>query len=110
MWSVRTLHRRSIGRREALVRFTRSELYDAIMRLGILSDTHGKLDATIAAVRTLRDAGAEFYIHCGDVGGEAILDQLAGLPSAFVFGNNDYDRQDLARYAASIDVRCLREF
>src|SRR5206468_3508718 len=24
--------------------------------------------------------------------------------------NNDYDRQDLARYAASIDVRCLREF
>lgn len=80
------------------------------MRLGILSDTHGKLDAMIAAMRTLRNAGAEYYIHCGDVGGEAILDELAGLTSAFVFGNNDYDRRELARYSASIDVRCLREF
>jgi putative phosphoesterase len=81
------------------------------MLLGILSDTHGRVDATAEGMRLLRAAGAGYAIHCGDVGSTDVLDHLAGdPPAAFVFGNNDYDRVDLARYAAAIDVRCLDAF
>ena len=80
------------------------------MLIGLLSDTHDRLDATIAGVRVLREAGAEFFLHGGDVGGERILDVFAGDKAAFVFGNNDWDRRELARYAEKIGVQCLEEF
>jgi len=78
-----------------------------IMIVGILSDTHDRVDATAAAVKTLTANGAEFLIHCGDVGSDPILDQLAGIPSAFVWGNNDFDRRGLQRYAEQLGIRCL---
>jgi hypothetical protein len=80
------------------------------MILGILSDTHDHPDAMAAAMKLLRDAGAEFFIHCGDVGGERILDLLAGVPALFVWGNTDYDRADLARYAADLGIDCRGTF
>jgi len=80
------------------------------MLLGILSDTHNRLDAMIAAMRILQASGAEFFIHCGDIGDEAIIDQLAGHPAAFVWGNNDFDRARLAKYANSLGIRCLDSF
>jgi putative phosphoesterase len=80
------------------------------MLIGILSDTHDRVDAMAAAMKLLRDAGAEFYIHCGDVGSERVLDHLAGTACAFVFGNTDWDRAALARYAQSIGVACHGSF
>ena len=77
------------------------------MIVGILSDTHDRADATMLAVRALREAGAAFVIHCGDVGSERVLDHLAGIPSAFIFGNNDWDKRGLQRYANDLGVRCL---
>ena len=74
------------------------------MILGILSDTHNRIDAMRAGMAALRAAGAEFYIHCGDLGNETILDELAGVPNAAVWGNNDLDRVRLGHYAASIGV------
>jgi putative phosphoesterase len=75
--------------------------------VGILSDTHDRVEPARAAVELLRHGGAEFYVHCGDVGTESVLDLLAGLPSAFVFGNTDWDRRGLERYAADFHVSCL---
>lgn len=75
--------------------------------VGLLSDTHDRADAAMLGVRALRQAGAEFLIHSGDVGSERILDHLAGIPSAFVFGNNDWDKRGLMRYASELGVRCL---
>jgi hypothetical protein len=72
--------------------------------IGILSDTHDRLESTIAGLNSLRAAGAEFFIHCGDVGGERILDQLAGLKAALVWGNNDWDRRELTRYAENLGI------
>ena len=46
------------------------------MIIGILSDTHDRADTAAAAIRILRDHGAEFFIHCGDVGSERVLEQL----------------------------------
>lgn len=73
----------------------------------MLSDTHDRADATLLAVRILQSGGAQYLIHCGDVGSEQILDHLGGVPSAFVFGNNDWDRNALQRYAEQLEVRCL---
>jgi putative phosphoesterase len=74
--------------------------------LGVLSDTHDRVDAAAAGINVLRAAGAEFLIHCGDVGGERILDLLAGFPSVFVWGNCDSDRASLADYARDLGVEC----
>lgn len=76
------------------------------MLIGILSDTHDHADAARAAVELLGRKGAEFYIHCGDVGGQEVLDELAGKPAAFVWGNNDWDRRALQRYADSLGIAC----
>jgi putative phosphoesterase len=77
------------------------------MLIGVLSDTHDRVEAMAAAIELLRQREAEFFIHCGDVGSTRVLDYLAGLPSAFVWGNCDYDRLGLARYAEKLGIQCF---
>jgi putative phosphoesterase len=74
------------------------------MLLGILSDSHDRYEMMAQAVTVLRARGARFLIHCGDVGSPRMLDHLAGIPSAVVWGNCDWDRAGLARYGRAIDV------
>jgi putative phosphoesterase len=76
------------------------------MKIGILSDTHGKDAMAAAAVALLQLHGAEYFIHCGDIGSPQVLDRLAGLKCTVVFGNTDYDRQPLARYARDLGIDC----
>src|SRR5688572_14146288 len=80
------------------------------MLIGIVSDTHDKADTMAVVMRILRERGAEFFIHCGDVGSTRVLDHLAGLPACFVFGNCDWDRAVLKRYAQDIDLACHDSF
>ena len=80
------------------------------MLIGILSDTHDRAEMAAKGIAMLRDAGAEFFIHCGDLCSEPVLDHLAGLPGAFVFGNCDWDRNTLRKYAAITGVRCCETF
>jgi putative phosphoesterase len=80
------------------------------MLIGVLSDTHDRVQPAKLGIATLRAAGAEYYIHCGDVGGERIFDLMAGLPCTFVFGNNDFDRAGLARYAQDLGIQCGDKF
>ena len=63
-----------------------------------------------AGIDALRGAGAQFYVHCGDIGTQPCIDLLAGLGGAFVFGNNDWDRATLANYAESIGVQCYGNY
>ena len=76
------------------------------MLIGILSDTHDRAKMMAAAILLLREKKAEFFIHCGDVGEESMLDHLAGLPCAFIWGNNDWDRAGLQRYAQQLGISC----
>lgn len=80
------------------------------MRLGILSDTHDRAPAMKAAVALLQEHQAQYLIHCGDIGSEHMLDYLAGLPSAFIFGNNDWDRPAIKRYAQRLGIMCCDTF
>ena len=80
------------------------------MLIGILSDTHDRVDAMAAAMELLRGRRAEFFVHCGDVGSERVIDHLAGVPAAFVFGNTDWDRGTLSRYAQKLGVACYGSY
>lgn len=56
--------------------------------IGVLSDTHGKLDPRAYAAL----ADCDHIIHAGDIGGPSILRELETLaPVTAVLGNNDYD-------------------
>lgn len=79
------------------------------MIVGILSDTHGRAMAAREGLKVLHANGAEFFIHCGDVG-DNVLELLPSEKSAFVFGNNDYDHAGLKRIAEIVAVRCLGAF
>jgi putative phosphoesterase len=77
------------------------------MLLGILSDTHDRVERTKAGVALLVNAGAEALIHCGDITIPEVVFELAPLPSYFVFGNCDFDLEELRRSIATIGGVCL---
>lgn len=59
------------------------------MILGILSDSHGRVDRVREALAVFDRVGAETLIHCGDVGGISVFDELVGRNLHFVWGNTD---------------------
>ena len=68
------------------------------MHLGILSDTHGHRERTASIVQALLTSGAKTLIHCGDIGSEEVLFEIAErtlpqeVPVYAVLGNVDlYD-------------------
>ena len=64
-------------------------------KLGIISDTHGLLNETVLAVQLFRESGVQAVIHCGDIGGNAIVEAFQGLETHFVLGNVDGDSEVL---------------
>lgn len=65
------------------------------MRIGVLADIHGNLEALQAVLKRLQQENVEQYIQCGDIIGygpdsEACVRQVARLPLlASVMGNHD---------------------
>jgi putative phosphoesterase len=77
------------------------------MKLGILSDTHGHLERTTRALHLLQREKVDHLIHCGDVGGDLILDLLfeqqeTGTPVTVVPGNVDEWNPELILYARKL--------
>ncbi len=57
-----------------------------VHRIGLISDTHGLVRAGVHTAL----AGVELILHAGDVGGDAILDELELIaPVLAVYGNTD---------------------
>ena len=79
------------------------------MILGVLSDTHGHVQRTAAAVRVLREAGAEAFVHLGDIGGTEVLDELAGLRVWLLWGNIDWPDSRLAEHAHKLGLTFASE-
>jgi len=66
--------------------------------IGLISDTHGMVRASVHDAL----AGVELILHAGDVGGNAILDELEVIaPVLAVYGNTDVPFDP--RLTASID-------
>lgn len=61
------------------------------MKIGVISDTHTKIKKVQRAIETLKEDGAEFIIHAGDIVEVQALEMLknSGLKYMAVYGNND---------------------
>ena len=77
------------------------------MKIGILSDTHDQVERTSLAVSSLIRAGAEALVHCGDITCRDVVLECGGLPSIYVFGNNDFDHDELRRAILEVGGVCL---
>lgn len=49
------------------------------MKVGIISDTHGQVDLALSAAREFIFRGAEAVLHCGDIGSDMVLTEMAAL-------------------------------
>lgn len=65
------------------------------MRIGVVSDTHDRLETVAEAVRLLTEHRAELILHCGDIETPDTIEAFRGIPTHFVFGNWDKDRAKL---------------
>ncbi len=86
---------------------TQSPLNGSHALIGIISDTHNRLERTLAAVKLIAERGAQVLIHCGDLTEPDIVQACGQLSSYFVFGNNDYDIPALRRTIGAVDGVCL---
>lgn len=64
-----------------------------MLRILIMSDSHGRNENVELAIAQVREEIGEFQmlIHLGDVGDARELESLAGVPCHIVRGNTDYD-------------------
>ncbi len=59
------------------------------MRVGILSDSHGRFEVVRRAMSLFDAHDVVHVIHCGDVGGIEVLEEMLPRPCHFVWGNCD---------------------
>ena len=64
-----------------------------MLRILVMSDSHGRNENVELAIEQVREEIGEFQmlIHLGDVGDAREIESLAGVPCYIVRGNTDYD-------------------
>ncbi len=80
------------------------------MHIAVVSDTHGHVGSTEAAVRLLGRKKVAAVVHCGDIGSPSIVPLFAAWPTHFVFGNVDHNEGALARAIAEAGQVCHGRF
>ncbi|HUS91030.1 MAG TPA: metallophosphoesterase family protein [Phycisphaerae bacterium] len=83
------------------------------MKIGILSDSHGRLDLIREALRIFAFNGVDAIVHCGDVGPGECVDALAEAKAKakvyVVAGNMDKHVEDLATRCKAGDIEFATE-
>lgn len=74
------------------------------MLIGILSDSHGRAMMVRRAMALFDALGATQIIHCGDVGGVDVFDEMVGRRVAFVWGNTDEPDSAQNAYLRSVGL------
>lgn len=74
------------------------------MLVGLLSDTHDRLDALRRAVNVLVAHGAEHLVHAGDWSSPLAVEAMVelGVPFTGVLGNVERDREASARVSPHV--------
>jgi putative phosphoesterase len=80
------------------------------MKIGVLSDSHGRTDNVALALAEFRARAVELLIHCGDVDDAETVRVFAGWDIHFVFGNCDGDRTGIRRAIAAIGGKLHEPF
>lgn len=69
------------------------------LKVGVISDTHGQVDLAVAASREFIFRAVDAVIHCGDIGSDMVLIEMASLfstldiPIYAVLGNCDIHQE-----------------
>jgi uncharacterized protein len=71
-----------------------------VMRIGVVSDTHGHVQNALAAARMLESLDVEAVLHCGDIGSPQIPAAFSRWPTHYVLGNVDHYEDEL--YAGAV--------
>jgi len=76
------------------------------MKIGIISDSHDRIESTNRAIDLIKEKEAEVLIHCGDFCAPFMMAELAkfGKEVHCVFGNTD-DRFMTPRKAESLGIK-----
>lgn len=80
------------------------------MRIGVVSDTHAHVVNTQAALTLLESLAVERVLHCGDIGSIVVAKLFTHWPTDFVFGNCDYERDELAAAITEAGQTCHGKF
>lgn len=62
------------------------------MLIGVISDTHGRVEPTRKGLRLFESFDVAVVLHCGDVGSAEIVSLFAPWTAHFVCGNTDSPR------------------
>ncbi len=94
--TLSTLHKKLLSTRDASNAKKKK-------KIGILSDTHTKVDLAKECIERLLADGAQFLIHAGDIVDVKVLELLknSGVGYVAVYGNND---THLAQYHRSYNL------
>jgi len=81
------------------------------MKVGIISDTHGHVALVRQAAAWFIQEGVQAVIHCGAIGTESVLTELAeafdpvGIPVHAVTGNMDVHHENITQFPATASLR-----
>lgn len=78
--------------------------------VGILSDSHGRLDAIGAALAAFAARDVQTVIHCGDIDTPEAVTAFRGWTTHFVLGNCDWDGAALKRAMGEIGATLHEPF
>ncbi len=80
------------------------------MRIGVLSDTHGRVATVLAALSEFRARAVDALIHCGDIDDAETVRAFAGWNAHFVFGNCDADQAGIRAAIEAIGATLYEPF
>ncbi len=82
------------------------------MKIGVMSDTHDRIDAVDRAIEFFNRQGVKHVLHAGDLVSPFVAPRFAKLNAKlyYVWGNNEGDRSFITVKFGEIGVKPLGEF
>lgn len=82
------------------------------MKVGLMADTHDRIDAVERAIDFFNRAGVEHVLHAGDLVSPFVAPKFAKLKAKLhlVWGNNEGDRELVRVKFGEMDVKPLGNF
>lgn len=81
------------------------------MKIGVLSDSHSKLDFIYRAISLFRNQDIGILIHCGDLDTPNILEELAVFPRVYVVkGNDDKLVEEYKKISCELGIKFYKDY
>ncbi|MFC1669244.1 metallophosphoesterase family protein [Spirochaetota bacterium] len=79
------------------------------MKIGIIADTHNRIDLTIKAIDIFKENKVDYVIHAGDLTSPKMLDLFEGCNCKFVLGNSDIDERLISLKSEGMGFGCIEK-